>query len=74
MLTKEWISEIKNLGLDQKGEMLIGLKALKNWEAFAEAYSELGVFEIMKLIEEDIEDRKDEKLNDAWSDYADHME
>lgn len=58
MLTKEWIAEIKNLGLDHKGEILLALKTLESWKAFAREYANMGITEIRRLIEEDIEDNE----------------
>lgn len=52
---REWEDEARLLGLDQRGEILVGLNALENWPAFKENFSETGIFQIKRIIELSLE-------------------
>ena len=51
----EWVGEAELLGLDQKGEILVGLNALENWGAFKEHFEWTGIFTIKRIIERTLE-------------------
>lgn len=53
--TKEWEAEVSLLGLDQKAEILLGLKALYTWAIFEKNFDWTGIFEIKSIIERSIE-------------------
>ena len=51
---KYWEQEIKNLGLDHKAEIILGLKALEAWGFFKREFEWTRIFEIGRMIERDI--------------------